>query len=111
MISVMNKRITLDVLAGMIQAGFLDITTELRALTLRVDKLEARIAALEMRMDSFEKRMDLLEERMENGFYNIKQELQQIRKQIAETVTRKEFCALEVRVDAAEKRVEARFKN
>jgi hypothetical protein len=49
--------------------------------------------------------MDSLEERMENGFYNIAQELQQIRKQIAETVTRKEFRALEVRVDVIEKRL------
>jgi predicted nucleic acid-binding Zn-ribbon protein len=98
MILVMNKKMTLDVLAGMIQAGFSEITADLKALTLHVD-------ALEKRMNGFEKRMDSLEERMENGFYNIAQELQQIRKQIAETVTRKEFRALEVRVDVIEKRL------
>ena len=112
MILVMNKKMTLDDLAGMVQAGFLDlaaridgVSVDLKALTLRVDALEKRMVALEMRMDGFEKRIDLFENRMENGFYNITQELQQIRKQITITVTRKEFHALEARVDAVEKRL------
>jgi polyhydroxyalkanoate synthesis regulator phasin len=105
MILVMNKRVTLDALASMVQAGFLDlaaridgVSVDLKALTLRVDMLEQRLGSLE-------KRMDMLEERVENGFYNITQELQQIRNKIAEVVTRKEFYALEARVDVLEKKL------
>jgi polyhydroxyalkanoate synthesis regulator phasin len=105
MILVMNKKITLDTLADMVQAGFLDlaaridgVSVDLKALTLRVDMLEQRLGSLE-------KRMDMLENRVENGFYNIAQELQQIRNKIAEVVTRKEFHALEARVDVLEKKL------
>lgn len=105
MLLVMNKKITLDDLADMVQAGFLDlaaridgVSVDLKALTLRVDMLERRLGSLE-------KRMDVLEERVENGFYDITQELQQIRNKIAEVVTRKEFHALKVRVDTIEKRL------
>lgn len=105
MILAMNKKMTLEVLASMVQAGFLDlaaridgVSVDLKALTLRVDKLEQRLGLLERRMDT-------LENLVENGFYNIAQELQQIRDRIAEVVTRKEFRALEARVEIIEKRL------
>ena len=108
----MKKKITLDVLAGMIQAGFLDmarrmdsIEERLQALTLRVDALEKRFDVFENRFDTLEKRFDISEERIENGFYDIVQELRQIRKLIAETDTREQVRALEARVDIIEKRI------
>jgi tetrahydromethanopterin S-methyltransferase subunit G len=98
MILVMNKKMTLGDLAGMVQAGFLDLAA-------RIDGVRVDLKALSLRVDMLEKRMDSLEERMENGFYNIAQELQRIRQQIAETVTQKEFHTLEARVDVIEKRL------
>jgi uncharacterized coiled-coil protein SlyX len=112
MIAVMNRKITLDILAGMIQAGFLDMarrmdSLENRIITLefRVDALEKRMDGFEIRMDGFEKCMNSLEERMENGFYNITQELREIRKLITKMATCEEVHALEVRVDVIEKRL------
>ncbi|MGB7957316.1 MAG: hypothetical protein WCF77_00530 [Minisyncoccia bacterium] len=108
----MNKKITLDVLAGMIQAGFLDLTRQmnsleerLKELTLRVDAIEIHMDAIEIRMDGLGKRVDSIEEHMENGFYNIIQELQQIRQLIKQADTREQVAALEVRVDAIEKKI------
>jgi polyhydroxyalkanoate synthesis regulator phasin len=112
MIAVMNRKITLDVLAGMIQAGFLDMARRMDSLEnriisleFRVDALEKRMGEFEMRMNGFEKHMNSLEERMENGFYNMAQDLQQIRKLIAQTATREEVHALELRVDIIEQRL------
>lgn len=116
MMVAMNKKMTLEALAGLVQTGFLDLAAridgvaiDVKALTLRVDALEKRMDGMEMRMDGFEKRMDSIEERMENGFYNIMQELQEIRKQIAQMVTRKELRVLEARVGVLEKKVDSRF--
>lgn len=98
MILVMNKKITLDDLAGMVQAGFLDLAG-------RIDGVSVDLKALTLRVETLEKRMDSLEERMENEFYNVAQELRQIKDRIATIVTRKEFHALEARVDIIEKRL------
>jgi|GEM_PF-925600 BMFP domain-containing protein YqiC len=91
MISVMNKKITLDVLAVMIQKGFLDLARQ--------------ISSLKERMQMLTLRIDALEERTENGFYNVTQELQQIRQLIKKVDTREKIAALEVRVDAIEKKI------
>ncbi len=98
MILVMNRKITLDVLAVMIQEGFLDMAR-------RMQSLEERLQVLEFRVEMLEKRMDALEERMENGFYNVAQELKQIRILIKQVDTREQVAALEVRVDAIEKEI------
>jgi len=87
----MNKKITLEVLAVMIQEGFLDLAR-------RISTVEERVQMLELRVDK-------LEEKMENGFYNITQELQQIRQLIKQVDTREQVAALEVRVDAIEKKI------
>lgn len=105
MILVMNRKITLDVLAVMIQEGFLDMARRMQSLEERLQVLEFRVEMLEKRMDSFEKRMDALEERMENGFYNVAQELKQIRILIKQVDAREQVAALEVRVDAIEKEI------
>ena len=60
---------------------------------------------IEMHMDGFDKRVDSIETRMENGFYNIIQELQQIKKLIKQVNTREQVAALEVRVDILEKKI------
>jgi hypothetical protein len=91
MISVMNKKITLDVLAVMIQKGFLDLARQ--------------ISSLKERMQMLTLRIDALEELTENGFYNVTQELQQIRQLIKKVDTREKIAALEVRVDAIEKKI------
>ena len=91
MISVMNKKITLDVLAVMIQKGFLDLARQ--------------ISSLKERMQMLTLHIDALEERTENGFYNVTQELQQIRQLIKKVDTREKIAALEVRVDAIEKKI------
>ena len=91
MMLTMNKKITLEVLAVMIQEGFLDLAR-------RISTVEERVQMLELRVDK-------LEEKMENGFYNITQELQQIRQLIKQVDTREQVAALEVRVDAIEKKI------
>lgn len=119
MILTMNKRMTLDVLAGMVQGGFLELgrrmsglEEQIKELTLRIDVLERRMDVIErnmdtieMHMDGFDKRVDSIETRMENGFYNIIQELQQIKKLIKQVNTREQVAALEVRVDILEKKI------
>jgi DNA anti-recombination protein RmuC len=111
MMEIMNKKITLDVLAGMIQTGFLDLARQmnsieerLKELTLRVDAIELHMDAIELRMDGSEKHIDSFEEHMENGFYNVMQELQQIRQLIKQVDTREQVAALEARVDIIEKK-------
>ncbi len=100
----MNKRMTLDVLAGMVQTGFLDIGE-------RIGRVENAVGALTLRIAVLEKRMDILEERTENGFYNVTQELQQIRQLIKKAGTREQVAALEVRVNAIEKKINLKSKN
>jgi len=68
----------------------------------RIDRVENKLT---LRIDALEKRMAALEERMENGFYNIAQELQQIRKLIVEIDTREQVAALEARVNVIEKKL------
>jgi archaellum component FlaC len=98
MISVMNRKITLDVLAVMIQEGFLDVAR-------RTQSIEERLQALELRVERLEKRVDSIEERMENGFYNITQELQKIKKSIKQADDYERVAALEIRVDVLEKKI------
>ena len=95
MMLTMNKKITLDVLAGMVQEGFLEIGE-------RISRVDSK---LDLRIDALEKRVDSLEERMENGFYNIMQEIQQIKRLIKQVDTREQVAALEVRVDVIEKKI------
>jgi hypothetical protein len=97
MISVMNKKITLDVLAVMIQEGFLDLARQ--------------ISSLKERMQMLTLCIDALEERTENGFYNVTQELQQIRQLIKKVDTREKVAALEVRVDTLEKKIDLKPKD
>jgi polyhydroxyalkanoate synthesis regulator phasin len=112
MMLVMKKKITLDVLAEMIQAGFLDMARRmdsleerLQALTLRVDTLENRFDMFEEYFGAYKKEFFIFKERTENGFYDIVRELRQIRKLIAEADTRKQVHALEIRVDGIEKEI------
>jgi len=99
MMLTMNRKITLDVLACMIQDGFLDLGR-------RMSSLEERVQELTLRVDTLEKRVNVLEERTENGFYNVTQELKQIRQLIKQVDTSEQVAALEVRVDAIEKKIE-----
>jgi polyhydroxyalkanoate synthesis regulator phasin len=119
MIAVMNKKITLDGLARMVQKGFLSVTERLDKMDERFDSMDKRMEGMEkditsikddlrtlaFRVDALEKRVDALEERMENGFYNVMRELQDIRKLLGQVDTRKQVAALEIRVDTIEKKV------
>ena len=90
------SKMTLDILAVMVQKGFEETAkkVDLLALTERVDLLEERIGRLE--------------QRVEYGFDMVAQELKEIKIQLKEIDARADVFGLQLRVDKIEKRMKAR---